>query len=156
MGDNIQLEDRNGLRTPMQWNKSSNAGFSNAPVDKLWAPVISSEIFGFEKVNVESQLKDPQSLFNRIRHMISIRKSFKAFGQGDFEWVDLGHHSVAAYYRSHPGERFLVINNLSNEKLNLLLPRNQGGYMNVLDNQVQNNSDFILNPYQYMWLLAKL
>jgi glycosidase len=38
MGDNIYLEDRDGVRTPMQWTDGKNAGFSNAGEDSLYLP----------------------------------------------------------------------------------------------------------------------
>jgi maltose alpha-D-glucosyltransferase/alpha-amylase len=155
MGDNIQLEDRDGLRTPMQWDDSLNAGFSKSPSDKLWSPVINDEEYGYKKVNVTSQMQDPQSLFNQIRHMISVRKGYTAFGQGTFEWVDLGHQTMAAYHRNYQDNRFLVINNLGDQAVELSIPKNPGGYLNVLDGQSITESDLKLTPYQYLWLLHK-
>ena len=35
MGDNVYLGDRNGVRTPMQWNGGWNAGFSSADPERL-------------------------------------------------------------------------------------------------------------------------
>ena len=55
MGDNIYLGDRNGVRTPMQWNGGWNAGFSSADPERLAQPVISNPLFGYQAVNVESQ-----------------------------------------------------------------------------------------------------
>ena len=42
MGDNVYLGDRNSVRTPMQWNRGSNAGFSTADPERLWLPLISN------------------------------------------------------------------------------------------------------------------
>ena len=70
MGDDISLFDRNGVRTPMQWDASPSAGFSDAPKDKWYSPVISDEVYGYEKVNVEAQEADPNSLLKQLRHMI--------------------------------------------------------------------------------------
>src|SRR5690606_26680066 len=59
MGDNIWLDDRHGVRTPMQWSGEKNAGFSDA--EETYLPVIDDEIYGYEKVNVALQEKDPNS-----------------------------------------------------------------------------------------------
>ena len=72
MGDNIDLFDRNGVRTPMQWDNSKNAGFSSA--DKLYSPVITSNDFNAVRVNVADQKADPDSLWSTIRAMINFRK----------------------------------------------------------------------------------
>src|SRR5690606_31237325 len=53
MGDNVSLRDRNGVRTPMQWDESINGGFSTAPIESLYAPPISDPDFGYTSVNVE-------------------------------------------------------------------------------------------------------
>ena len=112
MGDNIRLPDRNGVRTPMQWTDGPNAGFSDAPSDQLYCPVITGDSYGPERVNVESQRRDPASLFNLTRRMISIRKNLQAFGRGDFRWIDAGNEMVASYLRVHGQESLLVLNNL--------------------------------------------
>ena len=83
MGDNIWLEDRDGVRTPMQWADAPNGGFSSAEPSALQDPVIDDEIFGYHRVNVEAQRNDPGSLLNRMREMIRVRKMHPAFGRGD-------------------------------------------------------------------------
>jgi maltose alpha-D-glucosyltransferase/alpha-amylase len=155
MGDDIRLEDRDGLRTPMQWENDINAGFSDAPAEKLWAPVISNAIYGPNNVSVTSQMGDPLSLFNQIRHLIAVRKSYTAFGQGDFKWIDLGNKAVAAYRRHYQGERFIVINNLGGQILNLSLPANPMGYLSVLDGITVSQQNITLEPFQFMWLLEQ-
>ena len=58
MGDNVYLGDRNGVRTPMQWNGGLNAGFSTADPERLWLPLISNALYGYQAVNVESQQRN--------------------------------------------------------------------------------------------------
>src|SRR5258708_13407728 len=76
MGVNIYLVERNGVRTPMQWNADRNAGFSRASPARLYSPVIMDPIFGYEAVNVEAQQSDPSSLLSRMRTMIAFAKLF--------------------------------------------------------------------------------
>ena len=61
--------DRTGSRTPMQWTRGSNCGFSDAPADKLYIPVDS----GADAPTVEAQARDPQSLLNTVIKLIHLR-----------------------------------------------------------------------------------
>ena len=75
MGDNVYLGDRNGVRTPMQWNGGWNAGFSTADPERLWLPLISNAVYGYQAVNVESQQRNATSLLNWTRRLIEVRRS---------------------------------------------------------------------------------
>src|SRR6201990_450502 len=70
MGDNIYLGDRNGVRTPMQWNATANAGFSSADPERLYAPVISNAVYGYPAVNVYAQEKSEHSLLLWMKSLI--------------------------------------------------------------------------------------
>ena len=85
MGDNVHLGDRNGVRTPMQWNADRNAGFSKADPSKLYLPVIFDSIYGYHATNVEAQVQTPYSLAHWMKQMISIRKKYPAFGRGTID-----------------------------------------------------------------------
>ena len=113
MGDNIQLFDRNGVRTPMQWDAAPNAGFSTAAPGQLYAPVISRAAYPLDKVNVASAKANPASLFNAMRHMIAIRKQHTAFGQGTFQWANMDNDAIAAWWRTDTDEHILVLHNLT-------------------------------------------
>ncbi|WP_336923069.1 maltose alpha-D-glucosyltransferase [Aquipuribacter sp. SD81] len=85
MGDNIWLEDRDGVRTPMQWNPDRNAGFSTVPdPGKLYLPVVQSLTNHFGGVNVEAQLATGSSLLHWVRGMLGLRKRHPVFGLGSF------------------------------------------------------------------------
>jgi len=115
MGDNIWLEDRNGVRTPMQWSAEPNAGFTgrDVPPERLYEPVIESETFGYTKVNVEAQAADPESLLNWTREILALRKQHPVFGHGDLTLLDPENTAVLAYVRTHADETVLVVNNLA-------------------------------------------
>jgi maltose alpha-D-glucosyltransferase/alpha-amylase len=118
MGDNIYLGDRNGVRTPMQWNPDRNAGFSTAVPEKLYFPVVMDPIYGYQAVNVETQLADQSSLLHWTRNMIALRKLFQVFGRGTLEFLSPTNRKVLAYLRSHTladghSETVLCVANLS-------------------------------------------
>jgi len=113
MGDNIYLGDRNGVRTPMQWSPDRNAGFSRADPQRLYMPPIMDAVYGYEAVNVEAQARSPSSLLNWTKRMISVRRSFKAFGRGTLSFLELGNRRVLAYLREYDGESILCVINLS-------------------------------------------
>ncbi len=152
MGDNIWLEDRNGLRTPMQWDASLNAGFSSASPEKLYAPVISDDIYSYAQVNVAAQRADPNSLLNCVRHMLTIRKQHPAFGWGTFDWEDTGNNAIAAYRRKTEEEALLIFNNLSDQTISLSLPEDFWGTEDVLTGQEFTEAHIQLEPYQFIWL----
>src|ERR1700688_3593522 len=123
MGDNIYLGDRNGVRTPMQWNGDRNAGFSTATPAKLYSPVIMDPVWGYEAINVEAQQSDPSSLLNWMRNMIALRKLFRVFGRGTLEFLAPANRKILAYLRrfgadqAHvdqiDAEQILCVTNLS-------------------------------------------
>ena len=113
MGDNVYLGDRNGVRTPMQWNPDRNAGFSRANPASLYSPVIMDPVWGYEALNVEAQQSDPSSLLNWMRNMIALRKLFSVFGRGTLEFLAPPNRKILAYVRNFDDERILCVTNLS-------------------------------------------
>ncbi|MGA7626725.1 MAG: maltose alpha-D-glucosyltransferase [Candidatus Acidiferrales bacterium] len=113
MGDNIYLGDRNGVRTPMQWNGGWNAGFSGADPERLYSPLISNPVFGYQAINVEAQKRSQHSLLAWTKRLIEIRKSSRIFSRGSIEFLQPSNHRVLAYIRKLGAERVLTINNLS-------------------------------------------
>jgi maltose alpha-D-glucosyltransferase/alpha-amylase len=113
MGENIYLGDRNGVRTPMQWSAERNAGFSRANPQRLYFPVIIDPEYHYEAINVEMQQKNPHSLLWWMKHLIALRKRFKAFGRGSVEFLYPDNHRVLAFVRRYEDECLLVVANLS-------------------------------------------
>jgi maltose alpha-D-glucosyltransferase / alpha-amylase len=118
MGDNIYLGDRNGVRTPMQWNSDRNAGFSRCDPARLYLPVVMDPIYGYQAINVEAQLSDQSSLLHWTRNMIALRKLFHVFGRGTLKFLSPANRKILAYLRdldrgdgSH--ETVLCVANLS-------------------------------------------
>ena len=88
MGDNIFLGDRDGVRTPMQWTPDRNGGFSTADFAQLYSPPLMDPVYGFSRVNVESQQRDPSSFLHWVRRMLQVRSEHPVFGLGSFEVLE--------------------------------------------------------------------
>jgi len=113
MGDNIYLGDRDGVRTPMQWNADRNGGFSKADPQQLYLPVILDPVYGYQSINVESQMRSSSSLLQWTRKMIHIRRQHPVFGMGSYEELGSSNPSVLAFVREFGDDRVLCVNNLS-------------------------------------------
>jgi maltose alpha-D-glucosyltransferase / alpha-amylase len=122
MGDNIWLNDRDAVRTPMQWTPDRNAGFSTADPGKLYLPVIQSLVYHHNHVNVEAQMASGSSRLHWVRGMLSVRREHPVFGLGDFEVCESTHERVLSFVRIDRRDRdtedrsalaVLCVNNLS-------------------------------------------
>ena len=159
MGDNIYLGDRNGVRTPMQWDSSSNAGFSTADPERLYAPVISNAVYGFQAVNVAAQERSGHSLLLWMRTLIHTRNAFRVFSRGSIQFLNPANHRVLAYIRQFGEELALVVNNLSSTAQAVELDVQQ--YKGYLPIEMFGRSLFprfgnlpyllTLGPYQFYW-----
>jgi maltose alpha-D-glucosyltransferase/alpha-amylase len=103
MGDNIYLGDRNGVRTPMQWNGDRNAGFSHANPQSLYLPLIIDPEYHYQAINVEVQQNNTHSLLWWTKRLIDLRKRHPAFGRGSITFLTPQNHKVLAFIRSYAG-----------------------------------------------------
>jgi maltose alpha-D-glucosyltransferase / alpha-amylase len=113
MGDNVHLGDRHGVRTPMQWSADRNAGFSRAEPERLYSPLVSDPVYGYQAVNVEAQLRTGASLLAWMRRLIAARKRSKVFGRGSLRFLAPANTRVLAHLREHGGETVLALHNLA-------------------------------------------
>ncbi len=159
MGDNIYLGDRNGVRTPMHWNSGWNAGFSAADPERLYLPLLSNPLFGYQTINVEAQKRAPHSFLSWMKQVIRVRKTSKVFGRGTLEFLDTPNHRVLAYIRELEKEKILVVNNLSSsaQAAELNLHRFKGAIPIEMfgGNPFPRVGDLpyllTLAPYQFFW-----
>jgi maltose alpha-D-glucosyltransferase/alpha-amylase len=113
MGDNCYLNDRDGVRTPMQWNSNINAGFSETNPQHLYLPVIIDPEFHYETVNVEVQEHKKRSMLKWTRLLIDIYKQHPAFARGDMKFVLPENEHILAYVRTYEDDQVLTVINLS-------------------------------------------
>lgn len=98
----IHLSSRDSSRTPMQWNGSKNAGFSET---KPWFYVNPN----YRRINVESEEKDENSILNFYRKCLALRKSSKTLIYGKYSEHFPKDKNIYTYERSLDGESYLII-----------------------------------------------
>ena len=149
MGDNLNLPDRYGVRTPMQWDDSDHGGFtSGTPFTEM---VLGD--YGYKKVNVAEQMKSQDSLLHAIQRMIALRKQQPAFGGAGLDWIETDNPAVAVYLRKHEGDTILVFNNLMDASESVQIPaKYQKIGQDLFTNQFYClNETLTLQPYSYLW-----
>ncbi|NSG81160.1 alpha-glucosidase [Blautia schinkii] len=139
---------RDNARTPVQWNKEKNAGFTTGTP---WLEVNPD----YKEINVESQLTDSNSLLSFYKKMTALRKTQEykdTFVYGSFKPYKEDQENLIAYTRTEE-KNILVMGNLQSQSRNVELP---GEVKNVLLNNQEEvqikNGTISLNPYQFVIL----
>jgi maltose alpha-D-glucosyltransferase/alpha-amylase len=162
MGDDLSLPERAAIRTPMQWSDGRNAGFSTAPPNRLVRPVIDDGPFGYERVNVERQRRDPGSLLNRVERMIRLRKEHPEFGFGTSTPIDTADPAVLGIRASWQESTTIALHNLADRstRVRVALPDEEASHLvDALggDRFVRRGDavEVALEPYGYRWLRVR-
>ena len=108
-------ESRDKNRTPMQWSRAPNAGFSPAGVI-TWLPVNPDYAQG---INVADQENDSASLLNYYKQLLRLRKETPALVRGDYQALADKARRFLAFLRRTPEQTCLVVLNYSDKKLSL-------------------------------------
>jgi len=110
---------RDGERTPMQWNDSQNAGFSEA---KPWLPVPPT----YKTHNVADELRDPNSILSFYKNVLKLRHTNKALLDGDYIPLNENDQNVLSYLRAYNDQIVLVALNMSGtrQKVNFAFSKN--------------------------------
>ena len=109
MGDDLDLEQREAVRTPMQWANEPHGGFttSNEPV----VPVVDHGVWSYEHVNVESQRRDASSFLSWMVRMIRLRKECPEIGLGRCSVLDAGAENVLCLRFDWRGNSVITLHN---------------------------------------------
>ena len=113
MGDDVQLDDRLGVRTPMQWSSGRNAGFSDADPSRLEVPPVTSPEYHYAGHNVESEERLPTSFLNWFRRIVKAHREVRGFRSRELELVSGNNPGVLTFVREQDSEAVLCVYNLS-------------------------------------------
>jgi maltose alpha-D-glucosyltransferase / alpha-amylase len=154
MGDNLRLRERYAIRTPMQWSAEPNGGFSTAA--KLIRPLVDQGAFGYERVNVEQQLRDDGSLLRWMIRMIRLRKQCPEIGWGEWRILPSGARSVLAAEYRWRGSTIVCVHNLSSEPQEAAVRAGGELFADLLDveeiaAEPRGVHRIPLEPYGYRW-----
>jgi oligo-1,6-glucosidase len=106
----LATKSRDNARTPMQWDRSQNAGFTDG---EPWLSVNAN----YQTINAQDELEDTDSVFYYYQKLIQLRHHSDLIVYGDYQELDPDDHEVFAYQRHYRGKTLLVISNFTAREL---------------------------------------
>ncbi|HVM20711.1 MAG TPA: alpha-amylase family protein [Egibacteraceae bacterium] len=158
MGENLSIDGRESVRTPMQWDDGPNGGFSDAEPQRLRRPVTEGS-FGPREVNVADQQRDPGSLLHWFERLIRRRRETPELGWGVLQILDTDDDAVMAHRCDWEGRAVLALHNLSAQPRQVRVP--VGRVRSVVDLLAEQPAEhdhdgdtlrFELPGYGHRWL----
>ena len=112
--ESIYAKGRDNARTPMQWNKENNAGFTTGIP---WLKVNKN----YKYINVEQAINDENSILYYYKKLIKLRRESDVIKYGDYKLILEEHPEIFAYTRSWNDDNILVICNFYGNTINVFL-----------------------------------
>jgi len=144
----LQEKSRDNSRTPVQWDDSEHAGFTEGTP---WIEVASN----YKTINAKAALEESDSVFYHYQKLISLRKEYNIITEGDYELLLADDPQIFAYTRSTETEKLVVINNFYEKNTSFQLPNtvNFDGFKQsiILSNYPDSQTDLKnveLRPYE--------
>jgi maltose alpha-D-glucosyltransferase/alpha-amylase len=157
IGDDLSLPERECARTPMQWSNDVNGGFSMAK--RTVRPVIDDAIYGYQKVNVEAQRRDSNSLLNWVERKIRMRRECPEISWGDWRILPVDAPGVLVMRYEYRGHALLFLHNFGSKPRIVSVDSGSPRLINLLaadDSRAGENGRHVidLDPYGYRWYRA--
>jgi maltose alpha-D-glucosyltransferase/alpha-amylase len=158
MGEDLSLEERSSVRTPMQWSSEKNAGFSDARPKKTILPIISQGKYSYKKVNVDAAKKDKDSIYAHVQRLIALHTQLHLISNTTPTILSLSNPHLLGFAYKQKGTTIVALFNLSSREQTT--PREtclfQGKNMKeILSNRAYKKNKtpaFIeLDAYGYRW-----
>ena len=148
MGEDLELDGRMSVRTPMQWSHRPNAGFSRSEdPSALIRPVVRTGPFGYERVNVAAQRQDSGSLLNWYERAIRIRKESPELGRGEVTVVETDDPALLVLRHSWLDRTMVTAHNLADRQVEVFADAAYG-------HRHIGEGRFTLEPHGFRWMRA--
>ena len=146
----LMLRSRDNARTPMQWDDSKQAGFTEG---EPWIKVNPN----YKKINAAQQLEDPDSIFHYYQKLISLRKEKEIIVYGEFEPLYREDEQIFAYTRKGDQEKLLTVCNFSDKNAEMEIPEEFKGAECLITNLDRTvfEGKIVLKPYEAFVLYKK-
>jgi len=144
----IYAKSRDNARTPMHWDGSENAGFTNGTP---WMKINPNYL----TINAAEQMGRDDSVFNYYKTLIALRKEHSVFVDGKFELLVPEHPRIFAYTRTTAGAQLLVICNFYGSEVPNIIDFEWSDYELLLTNEKENRDSSVLKPYEARMYLKR-
>nr|WKN36468.1 alpha-amylase family protein [Tunicatimonas sp. TK19036] len=151
MGDDLELKEREAVRTPMQWNDGPQAGFSSS--ENTIHPVIDKGPYTYHKVNVEAQRRDSDSLLNWTSTMIRLRKECPEIGWGDWAILKTEASDVLVMRYDWQGSTLIILHNFHEKPREVSLKLNDDDKSQTLINLLEDEKNEVAEDGTYHILM---
>jgi maltose alpha-D-glucosyltransferase / alpha-amylase len=160
MGDDLRLQERLSVRTPMQWNNTKNAGFTNN--DKPVQPVINTGVFKYADINVSDEQADSSSLLNWTVKMVKLRKKCPEISFGQWDILDTGSEGILAIHYQWNDQHVITLHNFTEQKQEVTIRDksldNKTLHDMITAEDIQRSDDhqtISLERYGYKWFRVR-
>ena len=146
----LMLRSRDNARTPMQWDDSEQAGFTDG---ESWIKVNPN----YKEINAAQQLEDPNSIFYYYQKLIRLRKEKDIIVYGGFEPLYRDNEQIFAYIRRQEQEKLLTVCNFSDKNAEMEIPEEFKGAECLITNLDRTvfEGRIVLKPYEAFVLYKK-
>ena len=146
----LMLRSRDNARTPMQWDDSEQAGFTDG---ESWIKVNPN----YKEINAAQQLEDPNSIFHYYQKLIRLRKEKDIIVYGGFEPLYRDDEQIFAYIRRQEQEKLLTVCNFSDKNAEMEIPEEFKGAECLITNLDRTvfEGRIVLKPYEAFVLYKK-
>jgi oligo-1,6-glucosidase len=139
--EGMKISSRDNGRTPMQWDTTTNGGFSKG---KPWLPTNEN----YKTINAAAQENDPNSCLNYFRKMIKLHKENEVLIYGKYTLLDKDNADVFSYTRELNGKKLLVLLNFKNKTAITNTGIDVGKAKVLINNYSTASTDGTLKPYE--------